>query len=363
MITDYTSSDTGGFFQRSYMDNVVRNATQGQPRFVTTFDQLILGINSKGRIQNFHTAGQATLFANKVAGGGGAEANLSEGNFLEFSRCAGGANDRGLCENDSDCPGGFCPDLRCIGGPLDGQVAEAEGQCKKCTAGARVGQNCSLDFDCGTGGKCEGGTLSRVCFGGDNDGQACDFDPNNPTANPDCPSGSCGVRMFNFVFTTIDNGLHLPAMPMNPLFPHTVRKIPRNCDNCHPTGNDDPLNREQVEKAIGLGTGKTRVLDPAAPNGFRDIQISRTVRIFTNGKGDLDIVNPLTGLPVKNGDEILVNIDQFIDLEFDQASGKVSQITQLRPTTHVNTGPLDARAIEKILNTVVVPQIPSQPGP
>lgn len=366
MITDYTSSDSGGFFQRGYQDNVVRNATQGQPRFVTTFDQLILGINAKGRIQNFHTGGQATLFANKVAGGGGAEANLSEGNFLEFSRCSGGTNDRGLCENDSDCPGGSCPNLRCVGGPLDGQVAEAEGQCKRCTAGTRAGQSCSLDVDCGTGGKCEGGTLNRVCFGGSNDGQACSFDPKNPTDNPDCPGGSCGVRMHNFVFTTIDNGLHLPSLLMNPLFPHTVRKIPRNCDNCHPApGFADLLNLEQVAKAIGLGTGKTRVLDPSAPNAFRDIRISRRVRIFTNGKGDLDITNPDTGLPVKNGDEIVVNVDQFVELELEVQGGqiKVRKLTQMRPTTHVGTGPLDVRAIEKILNNPQVPQIPSETGP
>ncbi|MBI4611638.1 MAG: hypothetical protein HY726_21835 [Candidatus Rokubacteria bacterium] len=373
MITDYTSSDSGGFFQRSYMDNEVRNATQGQPRFVTTFDQLILGINAKGRIQNYHTGGQATLFANKVAGGGGAEANLSEGNFLEFSRCSGGSNDRGLCENDSDCPGGSCPALSCAGGPRSGRSAEAEGQCKQCTAGTRVGQSCSLDVDCGTGGKCEGGTLSRVCFGGANDGQACLFDPKNPTDNPDCPSGSCGVRMFNFAFTTIENGRHLPSLMMNPLFPHTVRKIPRNCDSCHPTpGFQDTLNIEQVAKAIGLGTGKSRVLDPSAPNGFRDIRISRRVRIFTNGKGDLSIApedlsssNPATGLSLKNGDEVLVDTDRFVNLELEVQGGqiKVRKLTQVKPTTHVGTSSLDISAIEKILNNPQVPQIPSQPGP
>jgi hypothetical protein len=369
MITDYTSTDPGGFFQRGYQDNVLRNAFQGQPRFVTTYDQLILGINNKGRIQNFHTGGQATLFANKVAGGGGAENNLSEGNFLELSRCAGGANDRGMCENDRDCPGGACPKLRCVGGPNDGQPAEAEGQCKRCTVagpGRTVGQSCSLDFDCGTGGRCEGGTLGRACFGGPNDGQACRFDPRDPRATPDCPGGSCGVRMHNFVFSTIDNGLHLPAMLMNPLFPHTIRKIPRNCDNCHPTpGFQDPLNLEQVAKAIGLGTGKTRVLDPNAPNGFRDITISRRVRIFTNGKGDLSITNPQTGLPVRSGDELVVNIDQFVDLEFERQGDRirVRRLTQLRPTTHAGTGPLDVRAIEKILNNPQVPQIPSDPRP
>ncbi len=405
MITDYTSKDSGGFFDRSYMDNEKRNADQGQPRFVTTYDQLILGINNKGRIQNFHTGGQATVFANKVAGGGGAENNLSEGNFLEFSRCAGGSNDRGLCENNSDCPGGTCPKLTCMGGPFDGEVAEqitvngakgaAEGACKRCAegSGARVGQSCSVDCDCKTGGcqnpsgqgKCEGGTLRRVCFGGPNDGQTCRFDPTRfsfrgPDSlepvidNPDCPGGRCGVRMFNFIFTTIDNGLHLPALPMNPLFPHTVRKIPRNCDNCHPSPEfanldfSNRLNLEQVAKAIGLGTGKTRVLDPTAPNGFRDINISRRVWVVTNGKGDLSITNSQTGLPVKNGTEILVNLDQFVDLEAEVRDGKlvfpikITKLTQTRPTTHVGTGPLDVRAIEKVLNNPQVPQIRSKEG-
>ena len=443
MITDYTSTDTSsdrpelasGFFSRSYMDNETRNADQGQPRFVTTFDQLILGINAKGRIQNFHTGGQATVFANKVAGGGGGENNLSEGNFLEFSRCAGGSNDRGLCENNSDCPGGTCPKLTCFGGPFDGRVAEqitangakgaAEGACKQCAAGLggpreREGQSCSVDCDCKAGGcqrnlstssapgTCVGGSLSRtdatspgvprVCFGGPNDGQPCRFDPtkfhssvdSKPCAedpgtltpskpcpepvidNLDCPSGTCGVRMANFVFSTKDKGLHLPAMLMNPLFPHTVRKIPRNCDNCHlKPGFLDPnlvdrQNIEKVIKALGLGTGTTRVLDGTAPGGSRIINISRRVRIFANGKGDLSITNPETGLPVRDGEEVLLNIDEFAnltDFDFDGHTLKVRKIKQVRPTTHVGTGPLDATAMEKMINNVVTPQIPSQPGP
>lgn len=359
----------GCFFQRGHLDNVRRNAAQGQPRFVTTYDQLILGVNNKGRIQNFHTAGQSTLFANKLVGGRGSEAALNEGNFLEFSRCEGGSNDGGLCEVAADCPAGSCPDLRCIGGPFDGLTAQAEGQCKQCVAGSRTGELCSVSSDCGSGGSCEGGTLSRVCFGGDNDGQACSFDPNNPTDNPDCPGGSCGVRMFNFVFSTIDNGRHLPAMPLNPLFPHTVRRLPRNCDNCHLTPQLD--NVDTVAKAVGLGTGRGPAVDPNAPGGRREVQLSRRVRLFTNGKGDLDITNPQTGLPIRNSEEFLVNIDQFIEFDLDvldvnfQDDGKfqfrVRNYEQLRPTTHMNTGPLDAATIERVLNNPQNPQVPAEP--
>jgi len=133
-----------------------------------------------------------------------------------------------------------------------------------------------------------------------------------------------------------------------------------------------PAEPQQVAKAIGLGTGKARVLDPSAPNGFRDIRISRKVRIFTNGKGDLSITpedlsssNPATGLSLKNGDEVVVDIDRFVNLELEVQGGqiKVRKLTQVKPTTHVSTGPLDVTAIEKILNNPQVPQIPSEPGP
>lgn len=426
--TDNSTSDRPLFVRRGYNDNEARNAFQagGEASFMTGYDELILGINHKGKIQNFDPAGLDFLWANRVAAPGG---TIADGNFLEFSRCVGGQNDLNLCEVDADCPGGTCPPLICDGGPRNGLPGRAEGQCKQCTTvgKAAVGKDrclplngpsfdcgfapkggaggtckdgfcdkvtelvrsspedialgldpakpsCSIDADCGPGGTCGGGTLSRVCFGGPNDGQKCRFDNNRlikePNTDPvienlDCPGGTCGVRMSNFSYSTIDNGLHLPAFAMQPLFPHTVRKIPRNCDSCHPTSTAN--NLELIDKAIGIGTGTARVLDPSAPNGFRNINISRRVRVFTNGKGDLSITNPETTLPVKDGEEVPLNLDAFIDLIPPKlAVGdkfKVSEIKKVRPTPHVGTRPLDATAIEKMVNTVVTPQIPSQPGP
>lgn len=175
--------------------------------------------------------------------------------------------------------------------------------------------------------------------------------------------------MTNFSYSTIDNNLHLPAFAMQPLFPHTVRKMPRNCDSCHPTPDftppfGPPANADAVIKALGLGTGTARVLDPGVP-GFRDINITRRVRIITNGKGLLSIRNPETGGVVDDGDEISLKLDEFIEANFALDRGRitVSDIRKTRPTPHVGTGPLDAAAIERIVNTWVTPQIPSEPGP
>jgi hypothetical protein len=422
--TDILQGDRPFFNRRGYSDNELRNAFQagGEASFMTGYDELILGINHKGRIQNFDPAGLDFLWATKVSAPGGAPA---DGNFLELSRCAGGSNHRGLCEVDGDCPGGTCPKLTCKDGPFAGQVVQSEGQCKQCTtvgsaqigdvcaantdcgvdpvtgvctnnrctvvsrqvrvspedvALGRTGPTCTLDGDCGKGGKCEGGTVNRACFQGPNDGQPCRFDPTKVTYdaarrewvidNPDCPSGTCGVRMTNFSYSTIDNGLHLPGFAMQPLFPHTVRKIPRNCDSCHPTPDvtppfGPPANADAVIKAIGLGTGTARVLDPNAPGGFRDINIQRRVRVFTNGKGQLSIPNPETGGPINDGDEVSLKLDEFIQLNFNLNGGRinVTDIMKARPTPHVGTGPLDAAAIERIVNTWVFPQIPSEPGP
>ena len=445
--TDAQTADRSKFLRRGYSDNEIRNAFQagGEASFMTSADELILGINHKGKIQNFDPAGLDFLWANKVASPNGTP---TDGNFLELSRCEGGQNHRGLCEVDSDCTGGRCLSLTCSGGPRDGKPATAEGQCRQCLSIGVAGQagvpagnkgticlptngasfdcgftvafgaaaaggtctggfctsvtplgraspedrdvlgyaaanpSCTLDTDCGdaladggTRGKCSAGTLSgRLCFGGPNDGKSCnDFDAKNPTASAQCPSGTCGVRMFNFAYSTIDNNLHLPSFAMQPLFPHTVRKIPRNCDSCHPSlGVDNPFptfgmphNLDLVLKAIGLGTGTARATDPGAPKGFRDINISRRVRILTNGKGELSIPNPETGRAVNNGDEILLNLDEFIQANFglDRGRIRVNNIQKTRPTPHVGTGPLDAAAIEKIVNTWVSPQIPSPGGP
>ena len=428
--TDTAQGDRPLFNRRGYSDNELRNAFQagGEASFMTSYDELILGINHKGRIQNFDPAGLDFLWATKVSAPGGAPA---DGNFLELNRCVGGSNHRGLCEVDRDCPGGTCPKFTCKDGPFAGRVVQSEGQCRQCTVvgsasigdvcaantdcgvdpngsgvctsnkcsqvgkqvrlspedillqlsqPTRTGPTCTLDGDCGKNGKCEGGTIARACYKGPNDGQPCRFDPTKVTYdvqrrewvidNPDCPSGTCGVRMVNFSYSTIDNNLHLPAFAMQPLFPHTVRKIPRNCDSCHPTPDFSPpfglpANADLVIKALGLGTGTARVLDPNTPGGFRDINITRRVRVLTNGKGELTIPNPETGGPVVDGDEVSLKLDEFIraDFKLDRGRITVSNIMKSRPTPHVGTGPLDAAAIERIVNTWVAPQIPSEPGP
>lgn len=366
--------DPGCFYQRSHMDNVKRNATQGQPRFVTTYDQLILGINNKGKIQNFHTSGQAVLFANKLVGGQGSEKALHESNFLELSQCVAGVNAGELCEVDADCPGSTCPSFSCDGGPFDTLTAQAEAQCGRCEfGGTPTGELCGVDETCaGAGELCNRGTLAgRMCFGGATPGAPCTWDPDNPTDPAGCGTGTCGVRMYNFVFSTLDEDdagtvRHLPAFAMNPMFPHTVRKIPRNCDNCHL--NPTLSNLDEVKKAIGLGTGMAPVLDASAPGGKRQVSITRRVRIATNGKGALapDILN-VDLLPADSGDLVDIAIDKFIDVDF--AAGKdidvdvppfdVTAIRQVKPTTHVSTGPLDAAAIEALLSATYAPQSPT----
>lgn len=423
-----TGGNGGGFFRRSHMDNIERIGTQGQPRFTTTFDQLYLGINNQGRIQNFHISGQAVLFAVQKTLG---ENNPDKGNFFKFGFCQGGERSGQACETADDCPGGSCPSLMCTAGANTGQVCESDSECNVCIGGGRAGQPCSLNGDCAFG----------RCQGGDQDGKLC-------TANSACPGGqcslppagsperaqivcssskpesgglgtcgtpsctgenvgtcgmpdtsgkrtcqgggnkngalcnspydcldenACGVRFDNLLLTTFDNGLHLPAMPFNPIFPHTTRKIPRNrnCDTCHAKPGQNPLEIARVRDAIGLGDGKVPVVVGTNPDGTlitRDIRVDRKVRVFTGNKRrgnekltELSIINPATGQPFKDFEEMTINLDQFIDVELK--GDEVVNLKQLRPTTHVGTGPLDKRAIEKMIRNRVNPQVFTQPGP
>ena len=105
MSIGYGARDAGGFFDRGQMDNIKPVGFQEQPRFFTTYDQLLLGLNNQGRISNFTTSGQAALFAVHLNLGKG-ENNFTKGNFLKLSFCEGGSNAGEPCEGPAQCPGG-----------------------------------------------------------------------------------------------------------------------------------------------------------------------------------------------------------------------------------------------------------------
>lgn len=293
-------------FATSLLDNVTRKGLQVQERFATSHDQLVLGINQRGRIGPFTMSGQAVQYA------------VSK---------TGARNENGFArENFVDDPG------------------------------------------FGTG----------------------------ETTNE---------KVSNWLLTTIDNGKHLPAMPFNSVYPHTTQSIPRNCQACHPKAGATQEELEQVDKAVGLGNGLRRSGgDPAAristirvfadadtadtvvrnPYNFgmgpltnlifyyREIIIRRDgLRLFTGDSGDVLDTTDYQGNSLKNGDITNINIDEFIDYEF-RIDGEVHStrdtiptlgpgievlsVEQKRPTTHMNTGPLDVRGVNGALQNEVAPQ-------
>jgi hypothetical protein len=315
MAIDYANDlDAKDNFATSYLDNVTRPGKQIQERFVTTHDQLILGINQRGRITPMIVGGQAVLYA------------ISQ-----------------------------------------------------------------------TGARTEDG-----------------FAPENFIQDSDFPEST----ITNWIFTTVDHGKQLPAMPFNQIFPHTVQAVPRNCPACHPRqGGSTAPESELVDKATGIGNGLRRGLrlapgDPSAristariygdasrPDetdlivdnplnydggplsklrfGFRELNIRReSLRVFADLNGDepMDFIDFKTGVRPEDGALLDINLDEFIDLEFSTGGAtyntldtaptlpasndfRVHEVIQKRPTTHLYAKPLDARAIERMLKTGIEPQV------
>lgn len=110
------------------------------------------------------------------------------------SVCLGGLNDGKACNSAAECPdkglnkgycGRFSPtwarqsiDYRC---GVTGEVCAPPSAPKVCSGGAKNGQVCRKDLDCGINVPCQ---FVLKCQGGGNDGNAC-------SSNSDCPGGSC----------------------------------------------------------------------------------------------------------------------------------------------------------------------------
>ncbi len=309
MMIDYSNDvSKRQDFATSLLDNVTRPGLQIQERFATSHDQLILGINKRGRIGPFTTSGQAAQFAVTKTGARNADGDFIPENFVE---------DPGFSTGD--------------------------------------------------------------------------------TTNQ---------YVSNWLLTTVDGGKHLPSMPFNAIYPHTTQSIPRNCDACHPKAGATQAELELVDKVVGLGNGLRRsggdptqristirvFADPSAPGttkvsnpfnyitgplrdlvfSYREIMIRRdSLRLFTGDSGEVLDVTDYQGVPMKNGDVININIDEFLDyvfriggLEYTTRDTiptlgpgiEVLSVEQKRPTSHVNTGPLDVRAMNGVLQNEVAPQ-------
>ncbi len=192
-------------------------------------------------------------FCNPSAGStGGQPGSCQEGTPVTCTKhCSGGANYGQACTLDSQCPNalctGFCSNLfsDCVECEDDGDCptdprrrCNASGECAQCTShsqcqdgsfcngfescnfstglcepgtpvvcqktcflGSNPGSNCTIDANCGTGGRCLGfcsntkamcvqcdTVAPRVCIGGPHDGQTC-----SGSGDPFCtPGGECG---------------------------------------------------------------------------------------------------------------------------------------------------------------------------
>lgn len=306
MMIDY-SNDISKHqdFATSLLDNVTRPGLQVQERFATSHDQLILGINKRGRIGPFTMSGQAAQYAVTKTG-----ARNADGEFV----------------------------------------------------------------------------------------------PENFVADPGFANGdTTNQYVSNWLLTTVDDGKHLPSMPFNAVYPHTTQSLPRNCDACHPKPGATQAELELVDKVVGLGNGLRRsggdpaqristirvFADPSSPDttkvsnpfnyatgplkdlvfSYREILIRRDgLRLFTGDSGDVLDATDYQGVAMEDGDIVSINIDEFVDYVF-RIGGQdyntrdtiptygpgieVISVEQKRPTSHVNTGPLDVRGMNGVLQNEV----------
>lgn len=123
----------------------------------------------------------------------------------------------------------------------------------------------------------------------------------------------------------------------NPVHHHTVRKLPRDCDGCHPRADGVPNAPGQLERATGFGTGEFLFLDGQGEPHVLD----RLVAFDFDGDGvpEDPLVSPL-GNEVYEAFPIAANT--HLPLTAEAAA--------------LGPGPLDATTANRMLQNPVVPQ-------
>ena len=145
--------------------------------------------------------------------------------------------------------------------------------------------------------------------------------------------GADGTVLIDRAPLTDGDGNSGQGNVQNPVHHHTVQRLPRDCDGCHPTaagGHDDALRT-----AVGLGSGRYTFVDGEGITHLLD----RQVLADFDGDGSPD--DPLA-FPVTT---------------------PLFAVWPIASTTHVaesgEPGPLDVATINRVLQSVVVPQRPS----
>ena len=145
-----------------------------------------------------------------------------------------------------------------------------------------------------------------------------------------------GKRVIDSAPLVTGEGLSGDGNLHNPAHHHTVRKLARDCDGCHPR-QDDLHDPAALLRATGLGTGEYT---------------------FTDGEGRVHWLDKLVRVDL-NGDGV------WDDPEPGVLPAEVDAVDRIVGTTHrtlspdrAQAGPLDRAAINGMLKNRVVPQRP-----
>ena len=149
-----------------------------------------------------------------------------------------------------------------------------------------------------------------------------------------------GERAIDAQALTDGHGVAGGANVHNPVHHHTVRRLPRDCDGCHPsaTGSHDEAG---LLTAVGLGSGRYTFED-----GDGEIHLlDRLVEVDVDGDGEADDVH-LTGLP------------SSVQAVAPAVSTTHEPLPTESPSTQPEPGALDLETINRTLGAVVLPQRP-----
>jgi hypothetical protein len=126
----------------------------------------------------------------------------------------------------------------------------------------------------------------------------------------------------------------------NPVHHHTIRKLPRDCDGCHPSATESHEDADLLT-LVGFGSGRYTFVDGDGATH----QLDRTVLVDYDGDGAWD--DPQTAeLPLA-----VWAIEGIISS---------THVTILDDPDAPDPGPLDLEAVNLVLGSVVVPQRPDE---
>ena len=149
-----------------------------------------------------------------------------------------------------------------------------------------------------------------------------------------------GARAIDAVALRTGDGHGGDANTHNAVHHHTTRKLPRDCDGCHPSASDshDP---DALRRAVGLGTDTYLFVDGEG----RIHRLDKLVAVDLDGDGEPD---ELTG----------IELPDSIAESWALAGNTHPRLGDL-PPERPDPGPLNLETINRVLQSVVVPQRPA----